>query len=114
MSGSGRPWVPMIWLLEGRLGAPCQAGALQGDRAETLGREVAVYGKLGRTSGLSDWMVSPAMRTLHAMRTAHLLGWGRSTTTAGVAVIGHFDCILHPAERRLDSKRRSSYRCVGW
>ena len=80
LSGSGRPWVPMIWLLEGRLGVPCQAGASQGDRAETLGREVAAYasvGKLGRTSGPSDgttgWL---AMRTLHAMSNSALVRLG--------------------------------------
>jgi len=45
---------PYDLALGGKTGVPCQAGASQGDRAETLGREVAVYvsvGKLGRTSG---------------------------------------------------------------
>jgi hypothetical protein len=96
LSGSGRPWVPIIWLLEGRLGAPCQAGASQGDRAETLGREVAVYvsvGKLGRTSGSLDWSLQRCAPYMQCER-ARLSGWGRSTSTPGVAVIGHFDCTL--------------------
>jgi hypothetical protein len=108
---------PYDLALGGKTGGSLSSGASQGDRAEALGREVAAYasvGKLGRTSGPLDWMVSPAMRTLHATRTVHLSDWGRSTTTTGVAVIGHFDCTLHPAERCLESKRRSSYRCVGW